>query len=65
MLASYPDIRLGEFDLAADNGVITLTGRMKKEEAIKEIIDIVSKIPGVKEVRSEAQINYRYQSIDT
>jgi len=64
VLATSPKIRLGKLDIVADNGIITIVGKSKSEEAIKNAIEMASKVPGVKDVKSEAQINYRYQSID-
>lgn len=64
-LTRVPNIRLGEFNVEADQGVVTITGKLKSEEMLDSILEVASQVPGVKEVKSEARINYRYQGIDT
>lgn len=63
-LTKLPNVRIGEFDVEADKGTVKIIGKIKSEEALKEILEIAAKVPGVKNVVSEAKINYRYQGID-
>ncbi len=63
-LTKLPHVRLGEFDVVADKGNVKITGKIKSEDALAEILAAAAKVPGVKKVASEAKINYRYQGID-
>jgi cytidylate kinase len=63
-LTKVPNVRLGEFDIGADRGTVIITGKLKSEELLQAIMQAAAEVPGVKKVKSEAKMNYRYQGID-
>lgn len=64
-IASDPDTRDNVLSVQADDGVVTIFGKVKTQDVLDALNRIVQSVPGVREVRNEASLNYRYQHIDT
>jgi hypothetical protein len=47
-----------EFDVEADDGVVTLEGDVDSYQDISEAVSAVRTIPGVKAVNAELRVNY-------
>jgi hypothetical protein len=41
-----------QFGIAVDSGIVTLTGWLPDEHAVRRALDLVSAVPGVREVRN-------------
>jgi cytidylate kinase len=64
-IASHPETRNVEIVVKADSGGIVLRGKVKTQEAVNWIGKIAGGVPGVKEVRNQVSLDYRYQYIET
>jgi osmotically-inducible protein OsmY len=64
-IASNPHTRDVVVTVTADGGMVTIVGKAKTQEDVDLIDQMARTVPGVKEVRNEVTLNYRYQQIDT
>jgi len=64
-IAANSDTRDAEINVQADAGVVTITGKVKTQEVVDAVHKIAEKVPGVKEVRNNIALNYRYQHVET
>ncbi len=64
-VASNPDTRAAEIKVTADGGTVTIEGKAKTQDVLDLLNEIAAGVPGVKAVRNEARLNYRYQHIET
>jgi len=64
-IASNPETRDAEITVKADGGTVTITGKVKTQEASDSIKKLAETVPGVKEVKNDVDLNYRYQHIET
>ncbi len=64
-LAGLPNIRLEYLIVKADDGTVTITGKVKSKEVAEVIVQTASAVEGVTEVINQTKIDFRYQGIDT
>jgi len=64
-IASNPDTRDVDITVRANDGVVRIIGKVKTDEIIEMIQRTAESVPGVKEVKNEVVLNYRYQHIET
>lgn len=64
-IALDPETSNAEIAVNADRGNIELFGKAKQEETIERASQIAAAVPGVKEVKNDVILNYRYQQVDT
>jgi cytidylate kinase len=64
-IASNPDTRDADIVVKADGGAVRIIGKVKTQEVIELVQGIAETVPGVKEVKNEVVLNYRYQHIET
>ncbi len=63
-IALSPSTRDAGVVVTASGGVITISGKLRSQEEVDEVIAVASKTAGVKKVVNSADLNYRYQDID-
>jgi cytidylate kinase len=64
-IVSHPETRDAEITVKADGGIVTISGKVKTQEAIDLIKQVAETVPGVNEVRDDIDLNYRYQPVET
>ncbi len=64
-IASNPDTRDADIAVKADGGEVRIIGKVKTQEVVDLVQGIAETVPGVKEVKNEVILNYRYQHIET
>ncbi len=64
-IASNPRTKDVVVTVKADAGVVTISGKVKTQEDVDLIEQAAHTAPGVKQVKNEVALNYRYQHIDT
>ncbi len=64
-IVSHPETRDAELTVKAEQGVVTIFGKVKTQEATDLIKQVADAVPGVKEVRNDVDLNYRYQQVET
>lgn len=64
-IASNSDTRDIVISVKADDGVVSIFGKAKTQDVLDTIHETARAVPGVKEIRNEMSLNYRYQHIDT
>jgi osmotically-inducible protein OsmY len=64
-ISSNPDTRDVALNVRADQGIVTISGKVKTQEAADSIKQVAESVPGVKEVKSDIDLNYRYQHVET
>ena len=64
-IASNPRTKDVVVSVRADAGIVTISGKVKTQEDVDLIEQMALSAPGVKQVKNEVALNYRYQHIDT
>lgn len=64
-VASNPRTRDAAVAVKADGDIITIAGKAKTQEDVDLIEHMALTVQGVRQVRNEVTLNYRYQHIDT
>lgn len=59
VLAGIPKIRLDSLVVEADDGIVTLKGRVKTEQLLDEILETAGKIQDIKKVDNMVEVDYR------
>jgi cytidylate kinase len=63
-LAGMPGMRLEYIDVEADGGRVVIRGRTKSQELVDAILDEAASVPGVDDVESQMEIDYRDYKIE-
>ena len=63
-LAQISQIRLGNLDISADDGEITIQGRSRSQEISDSILEVASKVPGVAKVQTHVEVDYHSYKIE-
>jgi len=64
-IAFDSETRNVEITVNADGGTVEILGKAKQEEMIDRMSQIAAAVPGVKEVKNNVVLDYRYQQVDT
>ena len=63
-LASLPNIRLDLLEIRADDGIMELSGRVKSQKLLDEILEVADGMPGVETVDNKVQVDYRSYRVE-
>lgn len=64
-IASDSETQNVDVFVKADNGTVMIFGKARTQGVIDRISEIAGSLAGVKEVKNEVNLNYRYQNIET
>jgi cytidylate kinase len=62
---SNSDTRDVNIMVEAEEGVVTIVGKAKRQDAIEMVENVVRNVPGVRELKNQVVLDYRYQRIET
>ena len=63
-LASIQNIRLDLLEIVVDDKTVTLSGRVKSQELLDEILETADGMPGVETVENKVQVDYRSYRVE-
>jgi len=64
-IVSDPETADAEITVRSNAGIVEIHGKVKQKDMIERMSEIASTVPGVKEVRNDVALDYRYQQVDT
>lgn len=64
LIANSEHITCSEIDVFVEKGKAILTGKVKNEDILPELIKKIKALDGIEDVVNESKIDYRYQDID-
>jgi cytidylate kinase len=63
-LASIHSVRLDLLEIHAENGTVTISGKVKSPKLLDEILEMADGIPGVDNINNKVRVDYRGYGIE-